>query len=295
MEIQQLGPLRFIRGDNRGRYPYCHSLLVEEAGVLIDPSSNRGVLADLSAHGAVSQVWLSHWHEDHLMHLDLFDGLPLWISEQDAPPLNDIEVFLDWYLMEDRAERDRWKGILEEQFHYRPRLPRGFLRDGGIIDLGGVTVEVLLTPGHTPGHCALFFREPGVLFLGDYDLTPFGPWYGDRFSSLEDTITSIRRLKAIPAEVWITAHETGVFESPPGDLWERYEGIIYDREARLLDLLHEPRTFQEIVGAWIIYGRPREPRDFFEFGERLHMRKHLEHLMRRGLVYVQGDGYRRID
>jgi glyoxylase-like metal-dependent hydrolase (beta-lactamase superfamily II) len=39
------------------------------------------------------------------------------------------------------------------------------LEDGQLLGLAGLSVEVLHTPGHTPGHCC--FRIDGVLFSGD--------------------------------------------------------------------------------------------------------------------------------
>jgi glyoxylase-like metal-dependent hydrolase (beta-lactamase superfamily II) len=133
--------------------------------VLIDPASNRGELIRLREKGEVKMVWLSHWHEDHIMHLDLFDDLPLWISDKDAPPLSDIEVFLDWYGMESDDYRNYWKTVLQEQFHYKPRRPNQFFKGEEIIDLGVVRVEILSTPGHTPGYLCFFFQEPEVLFM----------------------------------------------------------------------------------------------------------------------------------
>ena len=289
MSEENYGPLTLIRGENRGRYPYCHSVFIPGAGILIDPSSDREQLIRLRDEGAVKTVWLSHWHEDHLMHLDLFDDLPLWMAEEDAPPLADVEVFLDWYQIDRPDERAYWRKILLKQFHFHPRRPARFMRDGEVIDLGGVTVEVLRTPGHSPGHLAFFFREPKILFLGDYDLTPIGPWYGDLHSSIEDTLASIRRLRAIPAERCLSCHETGVFDGPVEALWDGYEGTVFERERRYLELLEEPKTLAEIMGAWVFYGRPKEPRDFYEFGERLHAGKHLDWLRAKGLL-VERDG-----
>ncbi|MFA6345563.1 MAG: MBL fold metallo-hydrolase, partial [Syntrophales bacterium] len=223
------------------------------------------------------------------MHLDLFDDLPLWMAEEDAPPLADVEVFLDWYQIDRPDERAYWRKILLKQFHFHPRRPARFMRDGEVIDLGGVTVEVLRTPGHSPGHLAFFFREPKILFLGDYDLTPIGPWYGDLHSSIEDTLASIRRLRAIPAERCLSCHETGVFDGPVEALWDGYEGTVFERERRYLELLEEPKTLAEIMGAWVFYGRPKEPRDFYEFGERVHAGKHLDWLKAKGLL-VERDG-----
>ena len=48
---------------------------------------------------------------------------------------------------------------------------------------------------------------------------------------------------------------------------------------------------EEIVEACIIYGRPREPKAFFELGERALTKKHLERLTRLGKIFQEGDRY----
>ena len=162
---KRFGPLLFIPGENRGRYPNCHSVYIESDKILIDPASDRERLIQLRENPGVKAVWLTHWHEDHFIHLDLFDNVPLFTSEQDAPPLSNIEVFMDSYGMDDDHEREYWRRILEKDFHFRPRRPKHFLRGGDIIHLKTGTVEVIGTPGHTPGHLSFFFPDPGVLLL----------------------------------------------------------------------------------------------------------------------------------
>jgi glyoxylase-like metal-dependent hydrolase (beta-lactamase superfamily II) len=292
MKERSFGPVRWIPGTNGGKYPFCHSIYVEGAGVLIDPASDRDRLKRLRQEEDVREVWLSHWHEDHIMHLDLFDDLPLRISEADAPPLAGLEAFLDAYGMPEGDEREHWRKLMLEQFHFRPRRPRGILEGGDRVDLGTVTVELIPTPGHTPGHMAFFFVEPRVLFLGDYDLTSFGPWYGDRDSRIPDVITSVEALRKVPAKVWIAGHGRGLFEEDPKGLWDRYLEVVHTRERKLLELLAQrPRTMEEIIEAWIVYGRPREPKAFFAFGERAIMGKHLEDLMERGRVVREGNRF----
>lgn len=294
MEEKHFGPVWFIPGENSGKYPFCHSIYLEHAGVLIDPASDRKRLTQIRENHGVTTVWLSHWHEDHLTHLDLFDDLPFSIAETDAPPLSDLELFMDSYGMDKEDEREHWRVILKENFHFRPRKPSSFLCDGEILHPGGTKTEVIATPGHTPGHLSFWFEEVGVIFLGDYDLTRFGPWYGDVDSSIEETIRSVKRLRDIPAKVWLTSHETGIFEVSPGDLWDKYLGVIYKREKKLLNLLERPQTLESIVGAWIIYGKPREPKAFFEFGERVHMKKHLERLINQGIVVNNNGKYKKL-
>ena len=291
MEEKQFEHVKFIPGENCGRYPYCHSLFIEGPNIVIDPASDRKRLIKLNEDFVINEVWLSHWHEDHLMHLDLFDHLPLRIHEADAPPLSDLDLFIESYGEVDKDEKTYWHKILKEQFHFIPRTPSHFLRDGDVFYFEQLTVKVIGAPGHTPGHLAMFFKEPQILFLGDYDLTKFGPWYGDTNSSIEDTIRSVKRLREIPAKIWLTCHETGIFEEDPGPLWDQYVDVIYQRENKLLDLLKKPKSFEDIVNAWIIYGKPREPESFFKFGERLHMKKHLEKLMKEGTVEKRGKDY----
>jgi hypothetical protein len=70
-------------------------------------------------------------------------------------------------------------------------------------------------------------------------------------------------------------------------------GVIDEREAKPLDLLAVPRNMNEIVEARILYGKKREPKEFYAFGERSHMGKHLERLIRRGVVICEEGTYRR--
>lgn len=290
MKEKNFGPVRFIPGENRGKYPFCHSLFIEGAGVLIDPASDRERLKKLREESEVKAVWLSHWHEDHFAHLDLFDDLPLYISELDAPMIANLEALMEGYGMKDEEYRKYWHDAFINQFHFKPRTPAGFLKDGQTFELNGVRAKVIHTPGHTPGHLAFSFDQPRVLFLGDYDLTPFGPWYGDVESSIPDTIASVKMLKKIPADVWLTSHEKGVFEENPGEAWDQYLEVIDYRESRLLELLQKPCTMDDIVSAWIVYRKPREPKEFFIVGEKGIMGKHIQGLLQRGTI-VQDNGY----
>ena len=288
----RFGPVLFIPGVNDGRYPYCNSIYIKGPGILIDPASDPERLARLKEEEEVKQIWLTHFHEDHIMYLDLFDDVPLFISEEDADKLADLDNFMewDWYGL-DKTEKGWWEAVMSEHFHFKPRTPAGFLRDNDVVRHQGATIEVIHTPGHTSGSLSFFIREPSVLFLGDYDLTKFGPYYGNRQSSIKDTIASINRLRRIPARVLLTSHEEGIFENPPDDIWDRYLDVIFRREKKLLEFLSSPRTLPEIVDEHIAYRKPREPKAFFEMGERALMKKHLEFLLEKKLIRYDGNFY----
>jgi len=296
MKDRQFGRLRFVCGENRGKYPYNHSLYIDggDARVIVDPASSWEKLTSLRDKEGVDMIWLSHWHEDHFHYVYLFENCPIWISERDFPPLTDIEIFLDWYGISDERSRDYWKQVMRDVFNFQPKSQARFIRDDEEIDLGQVKVRVIATPGHTPGHLSFFFPEEELLFLGDYDLTSFGPWYGDVQSSIDETIKSIRRLKEIPAKKWIACHEDGLFEENPGKFWDNYENAIYERERKILEFLKKPHTLEEISAAWLIYGKPRNPLEFFAFNERVLVNKHLERLEKQGQIVRDKNQYRKI-
>jgi glyoxylase-like metal-dependent hydrolase (beta-lactamase superfamily II) len=92
------------------------------------------------------------------------------------------------------------------------------LADGDEIDLGDRHLEVIHTPGHSPGGIALLEHATGIMFSGDivYD----GPLIEDAYhSDLDDYIKSMERLLDIPVRVVHGGH----FPSFSGD---RYRAII---------------------------------------------------------------------
>lgn len=290
------GELVFIHGEKKGRYPFCNSIFVKEEGILIDPSSNRQILSELKHQ--INSIWLSHWHEDHIMHLDLFEDCPLFVHPEDEPPLNNIDTFIQWYLLEDELNKElseHWKQILIETFNFKSRKADNYLNDGDVIKLGSLTVHIHHSPGHSPGHLAFYFEEPEILFLGDYDLTRFGPWYGDRYSNIDSIIDSVQKLRKIPAKTLLASHENGIYQDFDDSLWDSYLAVIERREEKLYNLLGQPKTLEEIGKAWIVYGKPIKPIIEFEMIERISMKKHADRLINQKKITLEDGIYSRVN
>lgn len=292
MKKKTFGRITFIPGRNGGRYPYCHSLFIDDdVKAVIDPASDEGALLDIREKRGVDVVINSHYHEDHMMYNYLFPDAELWVPEKDGPAFSSEDTFIEWYNLPSKEYVDKWRGILRNQFNFKERTPSRLLKDRDMLDFGNTKVQVVHTPGHTWGHSCFFFPGEEIMFLADMDLTRFGPWYGDVVSDIDDFIASVERVRRYPARIFITGHEHGIFEAPIEDLFDKYLAVIEDRERKLLDLLKQPRTMEDIVNARIVYKKPREPAEYYYFGEWAIMGKHLERLIKRGTVIEENGRY----
>jgi glyoxylase-like metal-dependent hydrolase (beta-lactamase superfamily II) len=162
-----------------------------EAGPIIEAIDDRRVVAIVCTHG----------HNDHInAALDVhgFVGqVPIALHDDD---------------------RMLWSQI------YAARGPDMPLKDGQTFEVGGATLGVLHTPGHSPGGVCLHLESEGVLFSGD-TLFKGGPGAtGRSHSDFPTIIDSIRtKLLTLPPETVVhTGHGDSTTigeEAPHLDEW----------------------------------------------------------------------------
>jgi glyoxylase-like metal-dependent hydrolase (beta-lactamase superfamily II) len=93
------------------------------------------------------------------------------------------------------------------------------MHDGDRIDLGGRTLEILATPGHTPDAICLFDRANGLLFTGD-TYYPGTVWIYRPETDLAAYGRSVRRLAALEPEVKLVLGAHNVPVAAPALLGE---------------------------------------------------------------------------
>ncbi len=282
------GTIKFIRG---GKYPFCHSVLVDDRDrVIIDASSDRDKLQQFKDQRIVDYLITSHAHEDHLVFNCLFPESKFCVHPFDAPHFENVESLIDSYGEMAQEDREKWRAFLENNCHYTPRRADLLLDDAMVMDLGEVRMEVIHTPGHTRGHCAFYFIDERIMFTADLDLTKAGPYYGDRTSDIDETIRSLNRLKTFKVETYLTAHGKGILEGDPGHI-DRYLEVIFLREEKLINLLSKgAKTLDQVAQEGIIYGNksPIGPWDL-TLSERAMILKHLSRLVSLNQVEQEGD------
>ncbi|HJD23050.1 MAG TPA: MBL fold metallo-hydrolase [Firmicutes bacterium] len=127
----------------------------EKNTVVVDPGGDAGrILEEIRRRGLLVQaVLLTHVHFDHMLaagEIQAASGAPLWVPQGDEAALADPSRSL-------LAE-------LPAQNRLALRADR-LVRDGEILHVGGLQLEVLATPGHTPGSSC--YRCENVLLTGD--------------------------------------------------------------------------------------------------------------------------------
>jgi len=158
------------------------------------------------------------------------------------------------------------------------------------VDLGGLTMQVIHTPGHTPGHASIFIPEENFLFAADVDLSSFGPMYGNDFSSINDFIATIRKLKALNPAIVATGHTRPHLDRIP-ERFAAFEEVISQRDERILSRLDQPRAFREFINRNIIYKSYPESQGVTEWFEMVHLRKQFERLEAMGRIRIEGELY----
>ena len=279
----------YIPGKNNSRFPYCACLYLKGKNlrVLIDAGMGGGNLNAAKKMG-LDVLILTHCHIDHRLTRREIPQIPVWSHDKDAPYLFDKDLFFK-AIGFDRSGLDLANLRRAVSSAFEIVLSRT-LADGERIDLGGISLETIHTPGHTPGHLSFFVPEHQLLFAADVDLTPFGPFYGHDFADIGNFIESIGTLKKIAAKTVLTGH-AGPFTEDIAHRFKAYKQLIFKRDDMILNALKQTLSLEDLKGRNLIY-RSYPPGDpLARWFERVHIEKHLHRLAELGKVRLEAENW----
>ena len=123
--------------------------------LVVDPGEEaERILAAAKGMGEVEAILLTHCHFDHIgavAPLAAATGAPVYCPEIEVPVLADIMAFVPW------------EGFGPYESYDADETVAG----GETLELAGLELDVIFTPGHSPGHVTYSVRGEEALFSGD--------------------------------------------------------------------------------------------------------------------------------
>jgi hydroxyacylglutathione hydrolase len=126
-----------------------------DKALVVDPGEEpERILAEIKQTGAVVEaILITHCHFDHVgavAPLARATGAPVYVPEIEVPVLADIMSFT-------------MPGFGPYENYQADEVVKG----GEALELAGLTLDVLFTPGHSPGHVTYAVRDEESIFSGD--------------------------------------------------------------------------------------------------------------------------------
>jgi glyoxylase-like metal-dependent hydrolase (beta-lactamase superfamily II) len=185
-------------------------ILGDSAALLFDTGLGFGDMHKLVASLTELPVTVlnSHGHYDHIGGNHQFAtiwGLNSAYSKERAGGLDHDKVAE--YASPGWISMPTPPGFEPASYRIMPYQFSSWIGDGQFIDLGGISMEVLATPGHSPDSICLIDRNNRLLFTGDtFYLAPL--YAHIEQSDFEDYRASAARLAALANEVdyLVTSH-----------------------------------------------------------------------------------------
>jgi glyoxylase-like metal-dependent hydrolase (beta-lactamase superfamily II) len=127
-----------------------------ERAVIVDPGDEapRLLQAVEDAGVTLDAILLTHTHFDHVgavAPVARATGAPVYCPRIEVPVLQDVMAFVPWPGF---GPFESWD-------------PEETVQGGETLELAGLTLDVVYTPGHSPGHVTYAVRGEQALFSGD--------------------------------------------------------------------------------------------------------------------------------
>lgn len=125
--------------------------------VIVDPGDDPSLIIDkIESLGLVpKEIWLTHAHFDHLGALS-----SVFQKYQAAIYLHSD----DYFLYKNAVEHASMFGV---DIEIPPSNPSFFNMNIHKRNIGSFVIEIVPTPGHSPGSVSFYNRESNVIFVGD--------------------------------------------------------------------------------------------------------------------------------
>lgn len=106
-------------------------------------------------------------------------------------------------------------------------IPNRFVTEDTALDLGGLEVRVLLTPGHTPANLAVYVPAEGVVYSGDCLVNGYLPNLAcGAAPQWRQWLDSLARIERLAPEIIVPGHGPVARGAEVREMIERVKGVL---------------------------------------------------------------------
>lgn len=290
----RIGDVEFIWARNSKEFLFANSIYIRgKPSLIIDPSATFTYIEQLATSNSVDVVLNTHYHGDHRSLNGLFKNVIFAAHELDAPAIRDYQTYEKYADTDPNSFYTQWRKDIFYNYHIVDCPVSQLYKGNELIETDTTQIQLIHIPGHTPGHMALYFKNINCLYLSDIDLTPYGPWYANVVSNIDDFIASVEKVMAIKADYYVSSHGERIYNPEKfKEKIDRFYVHFKDRDEKILELLKTgPKEMAHIASEGIIYRKPSLADPLKAYFQYRMVEKHLERLIKQGLVVKQGEMY----
>jgi glyoxylase-like metal-dependent hydrolase (beta-lactamase superfamily II) len=159
----------------------------------------------------------SHTHDDHVGSNWQFDTVYAMYTNFTRKNAHGSREDAQAEITPDQICGSLPKDFDTKTYATRPWKIFAYTHDGDKFDLGGRTIEIIATPGHTPDSISLIDRANGLLFTGD-TYYPAPIWLYRPETDLDAYAASIRKLAALSPKIKLVLGAHNIPVAPPSVL-----------------------------------------------------------------------------
>ena len=286
-----------------------HVVKLDEGWMLIDSGIGTNACfdvleKDLQQHGIawtdIKSVCLTHMHPDHVglaSRILEISGAKLLMHRKEAAYLAEVangSQHAPWlgHAFSSAGTPDNLRDSVQHSFqqmrrNFRELTPAVVLEGGETIATANGPLEVIWTPGHSPGHICLYSRVHKFLISGDHmleNITPNISWVPDK-DTLGDYLSSLEMLVPFDIETVLPSH------GKPFVGHARWIRATQDHhEERCGEILKLTRETPQTAHFLVLRMWKKELSPFHYHFAVLEILAHLEHLLRTGRIAMPSAG-----
>lgn len=179
-------------------------------------------------------VLLTHRHHDHVAGSSLFDDVRMVEEEDGFWEQAELENgFFHQSLLETGSFPEGASRAMEVGRRPKP----SHVREGDVLDLGGISIEVVLLPGHTDHSTGYLVRERRLLVSGDA-VTPIMCLFFKESTDVGVWRQTLEKMRELPFDTFRIGHYSHAFTKDDLDGFEAVADYVLSGDARGMDWMH---------------------------------------------------------